>query len=165
MKTNYDTGEFDIDFKQLAKQRKEREKQEAAVAQARAASNKGLPTQHSTHSSEERKGLYRTGIVESTANRGRNTLESLEQLYEKYDPKKLQVAPGLYDFTKAYGYDEELVRHNLNYVKRPDTAHILAPSLVKEVVKKEKPDFVRLNKTGLGEVSAINLKRVQMMKK
>ena len=77
----------------------------------------------------------------------------------------MQVAPGLYDFTKAYGYDEELTRHNLNYVKRPDTAHILAPSLKKEVVKKEKPDFVRLNKTGLGEVSAINLKRVQMMKK
>ena len=94
------------------------------------------------------------------ANRGRNTLESLEQLYEKFDPKKLQVAPGWYDFTKAYGYDEELVRHNLNSVKRPDTAHILAPSLVKEVIKKEKPDFVRLNKTGLGEVSAINLKRV-----
>ena len=87
-------------------------------------------------------------------NRGRNTVESLEQLY---DPKKLQVAPGVFDFTKAHGYDEELTRHNLNYVKRPNTAHILAPALVKEVVKKEKPDFVRLNRTGLGEVNAINL--------
>ena len=41
---------------------------------------------------------------------------------------------------------------------------MLAPSLVKEIVKKEKPNFVRLNKTGLGEVSSINIKRVQMLK-
>ena len=133
-----------------------------AVAHARAL-NKGGTT-HSTHSSEERKGLYRTGIIENTAAKVRNTLDSLEQLYDKFDPKKLQVAPGQYDFTKAHGYDEDLTRWNLNYVKRPDTAHIIAPTLIKVVPPKEKPDFVRLNRTGLGEVSSINLKRVQMMK-
>jgi hypothetical protein len=74
-------------------------------------------------------------------------------LYDRYDPKKLQVGPGLYDFTKAHGYDEDLVRHNLNYVVRPITAHVLAPTLVKEVINKEKPDFVKLNRTGLGQVS------------
>lgn len=157
VKTNYDTGEFDIDFKQLAKQKKERLKQEMAIAHARTL-NKGVTT-HSTHSSEERKGLYRTGIIENTAAKGQNRLESLND-YELFDPKKLQVAPGLFDFTKAHGYDEELTRYNLNYVKRPDTAQILAPTLIKEVKKKEKPDFVRTNKTGLGEVSSINLKRV-----
>jgi len=41
-----------------------------------------------------------------------------------YDPKKLQIAPGLYDFTKAHGYDEDLVRYNLNYVKRPDNVKV-----------------------------------------
>ena len=56
----------------------------------------------------------------------------------------------MYDFTKAHGYDEDLVRHNLNKVVRPQTANILAPPLVKEIVKKEKPDFVKLNRTGLG---------------
>ena len=74
------------------------------------------------------------------------------------------MAPGVYDFTKAHDYDEDLVRHNLNLVKRPVTAHVIAPTLVKEIIKKEKPDFVSLNKIGLGEVSNINLKRVQMMK-
>ena len=74
------------------------------------------------------------------------------------------MAPGVYDFTKAHGYNEELTRHNLNYVKRPETATVIAPTLVKEVIKKEKPDFVMKNKTGLGEVNAINLNRVQMMK-
>ena len=56
------------------------------------------------------------------------------------------------------------MRHNLNYVKRPESAVVVAPTLVKEVIKKEKPNFVRNNKTGLGEVSSINLRRVQMMK-
>ena len=74
------------------------------------------------------------------------------------------MAPGYYDFTRAHGYDEDLTRHNLNYVKRPETAIVVAPTLVKEVKKKERPNFVQKNKTGLGEVSAINLKRVQMMK-
>ena len=142
---------------------KEREKQEMAIAHARAL-NKGGTT-HSTHSSEERKGLYRTGIIENTATKGgQGKLESLND-YDLYDPKKLQVEPGVFDFTKAHGYNEDLTRYNLNYVKRPDTAHILAPTLIKEVIKKEKPDFVRTNKTGLGEVSSINLKRVQIMKK
>ena len=112
-----------------------------------------------TRSQEERIGIYRTGKFD-TGVKSRNSLDNLDELYDRFDPKKLQVAPGVYDFTKAHGYDEELTRHNLNHVKRPDTAYVLAPTLVKEVVKKEKPNFVQKNKTGLGEVNAINLKRV-----
>jgi len=52
----------------------------------------------------------------------------------------------------------------LNSVVRPCTAQILAPPLVKPVIKKEKPNFVRKNKDDLTEVSNINLKRVQLMK-
>ena len=85
-------------------------------------------------------------------------------MFDRFDPKQLQVAPGLYDFTKAYGYDEELTRHNLNYVVRPNTAQILAPPLIKPVIKKEKPNFVKKNMSDLTEVSSINMKRVQMMK-
>jgi len=92
-------------------------------------------------------------------------MESLQQLYDRFDPKKLQVEPGFYDFTLAFGYNEELVRHNLNSVVRPNTAHIVAPSLIKQVVKKEKPNFVKMNKQGLGEVSAINKRRVEQMGK
>ena len=47
------------------------------------------------------------------ASKGKN-IESLQQLYDRFDPKKLQVMPGVYDFTLAFGYDEDLVRHNLN---------------------------------------------------
>lgn len=55
------------------------------------------------------------------------------------------------------------MRYNLNSVVRPNTAHVLAPTLVKQVVKKEKPNFVKLNKRGLGEVSSINKKRAEQM--
>lgn len=89
---------------------------------------------------------------------------TVQQMFDRFDPKQLQVAPGLYDFTKAYGYDEELTRHNLNYVARPNTAQILAPPLIKPVIKKEKPNFVKKNMNDLTEVSSINMKRVQIMK-
>ena len=84
--------------------------------------------------------------------------------YKEYNPKEFQVQPGVYDFRKAPNYDEEIVRYNLNKVKRPKTAKILAPSLVKEVEVKKVPNFVKMNQNGLSEVSRINQKRVEMMK-
>ena len=66
-----------------------------------------------------------------------------QQRQEKYDPKKLQVEPGHFDFTAAFMYDEELVRHNLNAVVRPNNVQVVAPALVKPVIKKPKPNFVR----------------------
>ena len=74
------------------------------------------------------------------------------------------MAPGVFDFTKAENYDEDITRHNLNYVKRPITATVLAPPLVKEIIVPPKPNFVKKNMNGLGEVNHINMKRVQVMK-
>ena len=73
------------------------------------------------------------------------------------------MAPGQYDFTRAYGYDEDLVRHNLNHVVRPTTAQVVAPPLVKPKVKVEKPNFVKKNMGAIsvGEVSHINLRRAK----
>ena len=84
--------------------------------------------------------------------------------YREYNPKEFQVEPGVFDFRKAPGYDEEIVRHNLNKVKRPKTAKIVAPALVKEVEIKETPNFILRNRNGLNEVSKLNEKRMQMMK-
>ena len=41
-------------------------------------------------------------------------------------------------------------------MKRPKTAKIVAPTLVKEVEVKETPDFIKMNRNGLGEVSRLN---------
>ena len=49
-------------------------------------------------------------------------------------------------------------------MNRPKTAKVIAPTLVKEVEVKKVPNFVRLNRDGLSEVSRINQKRVEMMK-
>ena len=81
-----------------------------------------------------------------------------------YDPKKLQVAPGVYDFTKAHNYDEDLVRYNLNYVNRPNTVEVLAPSLVKEIPIIPKPNFIKQNMENLNCISDLNLNRQQMLK-
>ena len=94
-------------------------------------------------------GLY---ITQKSAGLGKDTNGG----YREYNPKEFQVEPGVFDFRKAPGYDEEIVRHNLNQVKRPKTAKILAPSLVKEVEVKTVPNFVKLNRDGLSEVSRIN---------
>lgn len=40
-------------------------------------------------------------------------------------------------------YNEELVRHNLNSVKRPENVIIKAPELIKPVKQKEEPNFIR----------------------
>ena len=164
VKTNYDLSEYDVDFKQLAKLKKEKAKAEMEAAALQTRGSAGLRPP-SSKSQEEQRGLYRTGVMSDTGTaKGKNTMQSIEQLYDRFDPKKLQVRPGIFDFTKAHDYNEDLVRYNLNKVVRPVTALIKAPTLVKEIIIKEKPDFVRQNKTGLGEVSSINLKRVQMMK-
>jgi hypothetical protein len=34
-------------------------------------------------------GIYRTGEILDNPNKGSNTLESQQQLYDKFDPKKL----------------------------------------------------------------------------
>ena len=41
-----------------------------------------------------------------------------QEEYDKFNPANLQVKKGVYDFTKAHNYDEELVKYNLNRVKR-----------------------------------------------
>ena len=89
VKTNYDPNEYHIDFKQLIKQKKEREKQEMLEAGARALRSSSQRT------SEDSIGAFKV------AKAGQNNLEHLEALYEKYDPKKLQVKPGVYDFRLA----------------------------------------------------------------
>jgi len=67
-----------------------------------------------------------------------------------YDPnvfreKESDGTLGPYDFTKAPGYDEKIVRHNLNKVLRPKSAIIKAPSLNKSVIVQEKPNYVEKN--------------------
>ena len=67
-----------------------------------------------------------------------------------YDPNEFRDREkdgtlGAYDFTRAPGYDEEIVRHNLNKVVRPKTAVIRAPILHKSVVIKEKTNYVEMN--------------------
>ena len=89
VKTNYDLNEYNIDFKQLIKQKKEREKQEMLEAGARALRSS------SQRSSDESKGLYKVAKADQ------NNLEHLQALYEKYDPKKLMVKPGVFDFRLA----------------------------------------------------------------
>ena len=71
-----------------------------------------------------------------------------------YDPNEFRETDkngklGSYDFTKALGYDEQIVRHNLNKVKRPKTAIIKAPALHKSVIIVEKPNYVESNMTGM----------------
>ena len=36
-----------------------------------------------------------------------------QEEYDKFNPANLQVKKGVYDFTKAHNYDEELVKYNL----------------------------------------------------
>lgn len=62
VKTNYDISEYEIDFKELAKLKKEKAKQEQEAAAAKAARTSAQqPRPESTRSQEEKRGLYRTG--------------------------------------------------------------------------------------------------------
>lgn len=114
---------------------------------------------------EQSIGLYKTGnFLQNNPTATVSTSEEIQKLHEKFDPKRLQVAPNVYDFTKAYGYDEDLTRYNLNKVNRPDMTTVIAPSLKKEVKVKEIKDYVKKNKKNMIEVSHINVKAVKKMR-
>lgn len=114
---------------------------------------------------EKASGIYRTGIYKEGATPSVPAVNtytaapSITGSKETYSGKQFMVAPNVYDFTKAHDYDEEIVRYNLNKVKRPSTAIVIAPLLVKEVFKKEDTNFVRENKAGLNDVSHLNKRR------
>ena len=88
-----------------------------------------------------------------------------------YEGKKwFEVKDGVYDFTRIPGdflttYDEDVVRHNINKVKRPDNIVVVAPSAQKEIEVVEPVNFVDKNKTGMREVADVNKKRIMMMQK
>jgi len=82
-----------------------------------------------------------------------------------YDPKEFQEGDdGPYDFTQAPGYDEEIVRHNLNQVLRPKTAVVRAPTLQKEIIIYPEPNYVQINKQGLKKVHS-NTKLIQYLQR
>lgn len=138
---NYDKSKYDIEtLKQRQKMAKRGGLQDFVdMAQDDFATNNGNTS-----------GLYKTQkTVRVNGFNGSN--------YKEYNPKEFQVEPGVYDFRKAPGYDEDIVRYNLNKVKRPKTAKILAPTLVKEVEVKEAPNFIKMNKNGLNEISRLNV--------
>ena len=86
---------------------------------------------------EKVSGIYRTGIYKEGATPGVPAVNTytapITGSKETYSGKQFMVAPNVYDFTKAHDYDEDIVRYNLNKVKRPSTAIVIAPPLVKEV--------------------------------
>ena len=87
-----------------------------------------------------------------------------------YEGKKWFEVPGLenvYDFTRLpldfMTYDEDVVRYNINKVKRPLNIHVVAPSKQKVKIFEEPVNHVERNKDGLTEVSAINKKRAMIV--
>lgn len=76
VKTNYETGSYEIDFKQLIKERKEREKADILAKQARVLNNESVD-----RTLERETGLYRTGDPKSKG------IDSSTQKH--YDTKKL----------------------------------------------------------------------------
>ena len=80
-----------------------------------------------------------------------------------YDPKKFIDKDGEYDFTKAPGYNESIVRNNLNHVKRPATAIVKAPTLEKIIEVIPKPNYIDLNRNGMRKVHDINSRRMALM--
>ena len=49
----------------------------------------------------------------------------------------------------------------MNAVNRAKGVRVLAPTLVKEIVVKERPNFVKLNVNQHGNISSLNAKRVE----
>ena len=70
---------------------------------------------------------------------------------------------GEFDFTTAERYDEDLVRCNLNRVKRPNTANVLQPTLVKVKEVIEPTNFIEVNRNGMTGISRLNLRRAREM--
>ena len=108
-------GKQELSFKQMIDQKRN----EHALA------HEAAMTASARSAEERRRGIYRVHNKSSVSNSSGTVImlskQQIDNLREKYDPKKLQVAPGVYDFTKAHGYDEDLTRHNLNLVNRPNT--------------------------------------------
>ena len=82
----------------------------------------------------------------------------------EYNPKEFLNQEGHLDFSKAHMYDEELVRYNINQVKRKNSTIVAEPTAVKEVVVVEKPNFVKVNKECGRTVQNINAKRYESIK-
>jgi len=80
-----------------------------------------------------------------------------------YDPKNFIDEDGAYDFTRAPGYDESIVRNNLNKVKRPSTAVVSKPTLQKIIEVVPKPNYIGMNKDGMRKVHGINQRRMAYM--
>ena len=59
-----------------------------------------------------------------------------------YDATKYKNEQGEYDFTKAPGYNEEIVRFNINKVKHPPGMVIVAPTAVEEKIVIPPTNFV-----------------------
>ena len=74
-----------------------------------------------------------------------------------YDPNIYRDGlGGPFDFTLAEGYNEDIVRNNLNSVKHPNDIEIKAPTLKKQKVAVDKPNYVNLNKLGMRKVHSLN---------
>lgn len=65
-----------------------------------------------------------------------------------YDPSRYRNKNGEYDFTTAPGYNEDVVRYNINKVLHPNGMVILAPTAQPVIVPKPKPNYVRINIEG-----------------
>ena len=82
---------------------------------------------------------------------------------DEYDPKDFVDNRGGFDFTKAPGYDESIVRNNLNKVIRPSTAIVSAPPLEKIIEVVAKPNYIDMNKNGMRKVHGLNQRRMAYM--
>ena len=91
--------------------------------------------------------------------------EALIEAKVDYDPSRFRNENGHFDFTNAPGYDEEVVRFNINKVKHPENMVIAKPTAVKEVYVPPKSDFVQKNKDNTQRhYSEINQKRFERMR-
>lgn len=74
-----------------------------------------------------------------------------------YDPKEFKDKKTKeIDFRKADGYDEDLVRANLNRVKRDYETCVVAPTLQKEIVYIPPTNFVKENMSCGKSMSRLN---------
>lgn len=118
---------------------------------------------------EKVSGIYRTGVYrEGSTPAGVPAVNPFKSALsggskEVYSGKRFMVAPNVYDFAKAHDYDEDIVRYNLNKVKRPNTAIVINPPLVKEVEQKVETNFVRENRAGLNDVNHLNKRKLMAM--
>jgi hypothetical protein len=96
------------------------------------------------------------------------TKESMPKQVIPYEAKKwFEVEENKYDFTRQplafMNYDEDVVRHNINRVKRPAGVEVIAPPAEKEKIVIEPTDFVDKNRSGMREVAEVNRKRAELL--